>query len=515
MVGEENSREWLMELVESARSSDTKEAKVAAISAVPPSLVEKLLHTGAVNPSKESNLLGTGVAASPGVASGIVCLSSDAVLDATDLEETAILVCNETTPADEIGMRLADGIITARGGTASHAAVVARGWGIPAVVGVADLQISETFFTLAGVEIRSGEKISLNGTSGEVLLGHTEVEVTKDTPELDLLLSWADEVRLGKVAVRANADTGEDAARAKAFGAEGIGLCRTEHMFLGERLPLIQSFILAETEEEEKNSLFGLAEAQRRDLAEVIAAMAPYPVTVRLLDAPLHEFLGEQTPEEWMEHNPMLGMRGVRLAIVREELYRMQTRSLVGALIDLKAQGLSPRADIMIPLVSEAKELSTVREWVEEEISEVDPSIRPKIGTMIETPRAAVTASKIAEHADFFSFGTNDLTQLVFGFSRDDIESRIMSAYLEKNILSANPFENLDSLGVGELIDRAIQSGRGHNPDLEIGICGEHGGDPESISFLVKTGVDYVSCSPFRIPVARLALAQALIANEN
>jgi len=514
----EHSLDWLMELLQNAKTEGTDEAKKNAVSSVSASLLESLLHDSvSADSSSELELLGTGIAASPGAASGILCFSSDAVLDATDRGEKAILVCNETTPADEIGMRMAEGIVTVRGGMASHAAVVARGWGIPAVVGLADLEISAESMTIGGTHLEYGTHISMDGTTGNVFAGKVQLQKSSDElAEIQTLLEWADEIRSDQIQIRTNADTGEDAARALSFGAEGIGLCRTEHMFMGDRLPLIQSFILSESgSEDEKKSLEVLMEAQREDLAEVIEAMAPYPVTIRLLDAPLHEFLGPEISDEWSEHNPMLGTRGVRLAILREELYRMQTRAIVGALQDVKEMGKEPKADIMVPLVSDVKELDLVRSWIEQEVSYLEAELHPNIGTMIETPRASITAEEIAESADFFSFGTHDLTQLVFGFSRDDIESRVIGMYLNEGILSANPFETLDQNGVGHMIQHAVAKGRKTDPDLEIGVCGEHGGDPDSIAFLLKAGVDYVSCSPFRVPIARLAAAQAVISSSD
>ena len=509
---------WLVDLVRNAKSENTEEAKKDAVALVPTSLVESLLHDGASRESsKELKLLGTGIAASPGAAVGIICFSSDSVLDAIDKGEKVVLVCNETSPADEVGMKMAEGIVTIRGGMASHAAVVARGWGIPAVVGLSGLEISDESMKIGESVLEEGSCISIDGNTGEVFSGEMELrESGKGISELEIILDWADEIRSGFIKIRANADTEEDAERALSFGAEGIGLCRTEHMFMGDRLPLIQRFILADDEsEEEKESLNELMIAQRSDLAEVIAAIAPNPVTIRLLDAPLHEFLGSDTPDELLEHNPMLGTRGVRLAIIREQLYRMQTRALIGALVDVKEAGKKPNADIMIPLVSEVKELNLVRSWIEEEIASVEDGLRPSIGTMIETPRAGITAEEIASAADFFSFGTNDLTQLVFGFSRDDIESRVISKYVNEGILSVNPFETLDSQGVGHVIRHAIEKGRKSNPELEIGVCGEHGGDPESIKFFFGAGVNYVSCSPFRVPVARLAAAQAVLSSFN
>ena len=356
----EHTLDWLIALVENAKSIDNEEVKKKAVASVPTSLVESLMHNSAsTEPSTELKLFGKGIPASPGAASGVVCFSSDSVLDATDEGKKVILVCHETSPADEIGMRMAEGIVTVRGGMASHAAVVARGWGIPAVVGVSDLEISEKEIKIGENRLEEGSYISLDGSTGEVFSGEMKLrESSEEISELKILLDWADEIRSEHIKVRANSDTREDTERALSFGAEGIGLCRTEHMFMGDRLPLIQRFILAgEESEEEKESLNELMNAQRLDLSEVISAMAPNPVTVRLLDAPLHEFLGEETPDEWLEHNPMLGTRGVRLAILREQLYRMQTRALIGAISDVWEKGKKPNVDIMIPLVSEVSDL--------------------------------------------------------------------------------------------------------------------------------------------------------------
>ena len=501
----------LRRLVADAVTADSAEARWSAVAAVPPSLVEALLHAG-MQGGNDLELLGTGVAASPGAASGILCLTAEAVLDAEDRGEPAVLVRDETTPADEIGMQLAEGIVTARGGMASHAAVVARGWGVPAVVGLTDLIVSGDHVTVGGRLIEEGSPISLDGTTGEVFAGAAGVAAAAaEVPELDVLLGWADEVRGDRVGVRGNADRADDAIRARAFGAEGIGLCRTEHMFLGDRLPVIRRFLLATDTDEEAAALEELGAVQRIDLAAVLEAMAPLPVTVRLLDAPLHEFLGGDSPLG-AEHNPMLGERGIRLAVMREGLYRMQTRALLAAMADLRESGAHPHAAVMLPLVATAAELELVRGWVLDEITAVDPVDPPMVGTMIETPRAALLAGEMARHADFFSFGTNDLTQMVFGFSRDDVEQRIMGEYLSRGLLPANPFQELDPGAVAPLVAAATRAGRLAHPGLEVGVCGEHGGDPASISLLVAAGVDYVSCSPFRVPVARLAVAQALIA---
>jgi len=512
-----DSLEGLAALVAEARADGSAEARWRAVAAVDPRLVEQVIHggvdvgasTGAGPPP-----LATGTGASPGVGAGVVCLDVEAVLDAVDRGEEALLVCEETSPADEVGMRLAAGILTARGGVASHAAVVARGWGIPAVVGVAGMQVGDHHVVLGDVRVDAGTPLSIDGGTGEVRAG--EVRAVSNlgldaVPEMGLLLEWADEVRGERVSVRANADRADDAVRARAFGAEGIGLCRTEHLFLGDRLPLVRDFLLASSPEVEADSLAALGEAQREDLTGVLAAMAPLPVTVRLLDAPLHEFLGDDVPPEWREHNPMLGTRGIRLAVLREGLYRMQVRALLGALDDAGGAGAHAHAAIMLPLVSTAGELALVRGWVLAEIEAWGPTEAPPVGTMIETPRAALLASEMAAHADFFSFGTNDLTQMVFGLSRDDVEQQLMGRYIEHGLLPADPFAQLDAGAVAPLVAAATRAGRMARPDLEVGVCGEHAGDPTSIGLLVGAGVDSVSCSPFRVPVARLAVAQALI----
>ncbi|HEX3946782.1 MAG TPA: putative PEP-binding protein, partial [Acidimicrobiales bacterium] len=398
--------------------------------------------------------------------------------------------------------------------------------------------------------IAEGDWLSLDGTNGTVVAGQVALIAADPPAEFSTLLAWADEIRAGHLAVRANADNGEDAANARRHGAEGIGLCRTEHMFLGEdRLPVVRRMILAATPEEEKGALEELRQVQREDFVEILTAMDGLPVTVRLLDPPLHEFLPSThemavkeatvglTDEErrlydaalaWQEANPMLGTRGVRLGVVKPGLYAMQVRALMEAARDRVAEGGHPVIEIMIPLTVTRNELALARSWVEQAVAEVAAEDRPAkgkstakskatgqldvtIGTMIETPRAALVANEIAEVADFFSFGTNDLTQMTFGFSRDDVEGRMMSAYLELGLLSRNPFETVDADGVGELVRIGTARGRATRPALKVGVCGEHGGDPESIDVFYKAGLDYVSCSPFRVPVARLAAAQSVL----
>jgi len=440
---------------------------------------------------------------------------------------------------------VSQGILTARGGLVSHAAVVARGWGTPAIVGAEALRIEGKQFSVGSVVVKEGDVISLDGASGEVVVGELKLEAAKPPKEFETILKWSDEIRKGKLAVRANADTGEDAKNARELGAEGIGLCRTEHMFLApDRLPVVRRMILADTPEEETAALEELRKVQKEDFAAIFREMSGLPVTVRLLDPPLHEFLPRvldlevkkasvglsheeekllEAAESWAEFNPMIGTRGVRLGVIKPGLYAMQVRALMEAADQVSSEGFKPIAEVMIPLTVTREELALARSWVEEVLREnaTRPApmnkgkkvSRPKvtIGTMIETPRAALRADELAEEADFFSFGTNDLTQLVFGFSRDDIESRMMPAYLEAGLLKRNPFETIDQNGVGELVFLGTQRGRKVKRDLKVGVCGEHGGDPESIELFYKAGLNYVSCSPFRVPIARLSAAQSVL----
>jgi pyruvate,orthophosphate dikinase len=497
--------------------------------------LDQVLHPQFAN--KNLKVIATGLAASPGAAVGRVYFTADDAAEAAERGERVILVRNETSPEDIHGMQASQGVITARGGLVSHAAVVARGWGIPAVVGAESIKISGQAFTANGLTVHQGEAISIDGTTGQVVLGEAELTAASPPKEFDTILGWADKIRKGKLAVRTNADTGDDAAEARRLGAEGIGLCRTEHMFFKDRLPVVRRMILASTEEEETEALEALRQVQKDDFKAILAAMDGLPVTVRLLDPPLHEFLpnvdelevkqaseGLSTEEEellraarsWQEFNPMLGTRGVRLGVVKPGLYSMQVRALMEAAAELVSEGRKPVVEIMIPLTVTREELALARSWVEDAIAEANRSakkrLRVTIGTMIETPRAAIRADEIAEVADFFSFGTNDLTQMAFGFSRDDVEARMMPAYLEKGLLKRNPFETIDKAGVGELVFIASERGRATKPDLKLGVCGEHGGDPESIALFYEAGLNYVSCSPYRVPIARLAAAQAIVA---
>jgi pyruvate,orthophosphate dikinase len=480
-----------------------------------------------------------GLGASPGAAVGRVYFTADEAESAARRGEAVVLVRNETSPEDVHGMMVAEGILTARGGLVSHAAVVARGWGTPAVVGADAVRIDGREFRVGSTVVRQGDVISLDGTTGEVMLGALELSAAEPPAEYHTILSWADRIRKGKMAVRANADTGADATVARSNGAEGIGLCRTEHMFLApDRLPIVREMILADTPRKEASALEKLRAAQQADFEDILLAMDGLPVTVRLLDPPLHEFLPSveelkvkqarrglsardtkllAAAESWAEHNPMIGTRGVRLGVIKPGLYAMQVRALLDAAAMLRDAGKNPIVEIMIPLTVTREELALARSWVQEEIDRALAGMRRKpkitIGTMIETPRAAVRADEIAEAADFFSFGTNDLTQLTFGFSRDDVESRMMPAYLEQGLLKRNPFDTIDQSGVGDLVALGAERGRSTRADLKLGVCGEHGGDPESIDLFWRVGLDYVSCSPFRVPIARLAAAQAIITN--
>ena len=487
--------------------------------------------------AKKGKVLAKGLAASPGAAVGRVYFTADHAVEAHDRGEKVILVRSETSPEDIHGMQVAQGILTARGGLVSHAAVVARGWGIPAVVGADAVRISAKQFIVGDTVVKEGDVISLDGTTGEVIVGALELAAAEPPAEFHTVLKWADEVRKGRMAVRANADTGDDAAKARELGAEGIGLCRTEHMFLApDRLPVVREMILANTPAEEEAALADLGRVQQIDFEEILEAMDGLPVTVRLLDPPLHEFLPSveelrikqatkglskrekaelAAAESWAEHNPMIGTRGVRLGVVKPGLYSMQVRALLRAAAALRKKGKNPIVEVMIPLTVTRDELALARSWVQDEIDASTKGMKnpPEItiGTMIETPRAAVCADEIAEEADFFSFGTNDLTQMTFGFSRDDVESRMMPAYLEQGLLKRNPFETIDRDGVGVLVKMGAAKGRSVKKHLKLGVCGEHGGDPESIQLFYEAGLDYVSCSPFRVPIARLAAAQAVI----
>jgi len=536
-VGKRTGRAALRMAVDMTKEKGWKISKEEAIGRVTAEHLDQVLHPQFAR--KPDQLLAKGLAASPGAAVGKVYFTANSAAAAAEAGEEVILVRSETSPEDVHGMIASQGILTSRGGLVSHAAVVARGWGKPAVVGAESVRISGTSFSVGGVTVNEGDVISLDGGSGEVALGAVPLSMAEPPEEFKLLLSWADKVRKGKLGVRANADNGPDAANARQFGAEGIGLCRTEHMFIaGDRLPIVRRMILADTPDEETAALEELREAQKADFIEILEAMDNLPVTVRLLDPPLHEFLPSTeelelkkatvglsaeeekllaAAEQWHEFNPMLGTRGVRLGVVKPGLYAMQVRALMQAVAARVAVGGKPRVEVMIPLTVTREELAEARSWVVEAIASETKGIRKKldvtIGTMVETPRAAVRADEIAEEADFFSFGTNDLTQMTFGFSRDDVEGRMMNLYLEKGLLKRNPFETIDQGGVGALVEQGVAGGRATKPGLKLGVCGEHGGDPESIDFFYRAGLDYVSCSPFRVPIARLAAAQAVLAH--
>ncbi len=505
--------------------------KREAVLRVQPAQLDQLLHPQ-FDPDAKYDAVAKGLNASPGAAVGKVYFTADDAEAKHEAGERVILVRPETSPDDLHGMIAAEGILTSRGGLVSHAAVVARGMGKPAICGAEAIRIDlkAKQFRVGDTVVAEGDVISINGSTGEVVIGEVPVIVPEPTGPFQTLLQWADEFR--RLGVRTNADLPEDAAKAREFGAEGIGLCRTEHMFLGDRLPIVQRMILAETDEEELAALQQLEQLQKSDFIGIFEAMDGLPVTIRLLDPPLHEFLpdveellvqdakGElddagrrllHAAEQWREVNPMLGTRGCRLGIIKPGLYRMQVRAIIEAAIERKQRGGDPHVEIMIPLVVTEPELALLVDWVREEAAAASPDngVDYLVGTMVETPRAAIAAREIAEAAEFFSFGTNDLTQMTFGFSRDDVEGRFMPRYLELGLLAANPFETIDTEGVGRLVRWGVEGGRATRPDIKLGICGEHGGDPASVRFCHEVGLDYVSCSPYRVPIARLAAAHA------
>ena len=486
------------------------------------------------------NVLATGLPASPGAASGYPVFSADEAVEQSENGRPVILVRRETSPEDIHGMHVAEAILTSTGGSTSHAAVVARGWGKCCVTGVGELIIDSKRKTLTIKDkiITPADIISIDGSNGDIMLGEVAMQPPTFTSEFKTLMGWADKTR--KLVIRTNADTPMDAAMAMEFGAEGIGLCRTEHMFFGEnRIAAMREMILAENETARRAALKKLLPFQRRDFEGIFSTMRGLPVTVRLLDPPLHEFLPEDVKlqrqlarsmkvsldriirrvNQLHEVNPMLGHRGCRLTVTYPEILEMQVTAIVEAAINCRRKRINAQPEIMIPLVGLASELSMLREKVEQVISQV--KLKKKftgkldipIGTMIEVPRAAITADDIAVHADFFSFGTNDLTQMTLGYSRDDIGS-FMPEYLAKNLLEENPFQTMDVAGVGQLVEQAVHRGRSVKRELKCGICGEHGGDPESINFFQSVQLDYISCSPFRVPIARLAAAQAALRNQ-
>ncbi len=526
--------------------------KATAVSRVDPDQLDQLLHPG-IDPNAPVEELARGLPASPGAASGRITFDADEAEQWSKQGEAVLLVRTETTPEDIHGILAAQGILTSRGGMTSHAAVVARGMGKPCVCGCDALTINvrEGYARIGDRTLRKGDVVSIDGATGRVLLGEVVRVQAELSADFQALLSWADEVR--QLGVRANADNPEDATRAREFGAEGIGLCRTEHMFMAaERVPVVQAMILASTPTERGQALAELLPMQQDDFYGILKAMDGLPVTIRLLDPPLHEFLPNleqlvtrqavlQTRLQYEsgaaralieqeladvsnllgkvrqlhELNPMLGHRGCRLGITFPEVYEMQARAIFQATAQLQAEGLNPLPEVMIPLVGVREELRRMKELVEttaraveEETGQTLPCV---IGTMIEVPRAALTADEIAEEAEFFSFGTNDLTQTTFGYSRDDAEGKFLHHYTTEKILPENPFAVLDATGVGQLIQIATQKGRSVRKDLKLGICGEHGGEKQSIHFCQVQGLNYVSCSPFRVPLARLAAAHAAL----
>jgi len=504
-----------------------------------------------------------GIPASPGAAVGEAVFDSKRAFDMSKAGKKVILIRRETSPDDLVGMVAAEGILTSRGGKTSHAAVVARGMGKTAICGTDSISVDEraNLFTVGGHTIHEGDIISIDGTSGIVYLGAVPVVASTVTSYLEgrvsaesdeaspvvkavhIILTHADLRR--KLQVRTNADTPEDAIRARILGAQGVGLCRTEHMFLGERRSYVERLVLAENEDVQRGVLAEMEPLQRADFVGIMMAMSGLPVTIRLLDPPLHEFLpslvdlssqmarsealGEEIParekalfaavRRLHESNPMLGLRGVRLGILIPDLYKMQVRALVHAALEVKKLGFDPKPEVMIPLVSTQRELLYLRETLEEEIAQTfkgtNQVIEMPIGTMIETPRAAITADRMGIHSDFMSFGTNDLTQLTWAFSRDDVESTFLPRYLDLELLPFNPFESLDEAGVGILVRKAVELSREVRSDFKLGICGEHGGDPRSIHFFHSLDLDYVSCSPFRVPIARLESGRASVVKSN
>ncbi len=548
--------------------SEGKISEKEAVLRVDPASLDQLLHPQ-FDTTADIVIVAKGLNASPGAAVGKAVFDAKEAVRMAEAGEKVILVRPMTEPEDVGGMYAAQGILTSRGGKTSHAAVVARGAGKPCVCGAESLKIDieAREFTVGEHRVVEGDIVAINGNTGEIALGEVPLVEPELSADLLKVLGWADGIR--RLKVRANADTPEDAAKGREFGAEGIGLARTEHMFLGDRLPVVRRMILANTPDEEQAALDELLELQREDFIGIFTAMSGLPVTIRLLDPPLHEFLpsskelelqiqgleiyksvaasaskhfswehadipldspstAQSVEKEIAEHksllenvlrleesNPMLGMRGVRLGIVKPGLYAMQVRAIIEAAVQVKAAGKEPVIEIMIPLIAVREEFDMIRREalaiIDEVFAKSGQKIDYLIGTMIELPRAALTAGDIAETAEFFSFGTNDLTQTAFGFSRDDIEGKFLPRYLERGILKVNPFESIDQAGVGRLIEIACKEGRETRPKLKLGICGEHGGDPSSVEFCHNTGLDYVSCSPFRVPVARLAAAQAVL----
>jgi pyruvate, orthophosphate dikinase len=493
-----------------------------AVARIDPGQLDQLLHP-MLDPKAEFEVAARGLNASPGAACGAVVLDADTASERGKAGEAVILVRWETTPDDIHGLIQSKGVLTAHGGMTSHAAVVARGMGKPCVAGCEGLEIDTDARTLriGGHDLREGDTITIDGGTGRVIVGAVALVPPQINEDFETVLTWADDVR--RLKVRANADNAEDSAKAREFGAQGIGLCRTEHMFFGEeRLPVMQEMILASDEQGRRAALDRLLPFQQADFESIFEAMAGLPVTIRLLDPPLHEFLpplADATDERMRsrirlltESNPMLGTRGCRLGIQWPEIYEMQVRAIARAARAVQERtGDVPLVEIMHPLVGFREELRRLRELTEEVMADEAPELEYLCGTMIELPRAALRADEIAEVADFFSFGTNDLTQTTLGMSRDDAEGKFLTFYLEDGVIEQNPFETLDQDGVGDLMRIGVERGRGAKPELKVGICGEHGGEPASVEFCHKLGLDYVSCSPYRVPVARLAAAQAAL----
>jgi pyruvate,orthophosphate dikinase len=505
-----------------------------AILRVEPSALDQLLHP-TIDPKAERNVVAQGLPASPGAATGTVVFDSEEAERLGNSGHSVILVRDETSPEDIHGMHAARGIVTARGGMTSHAAVVARGMGRPCVSGAGEIHIDAKAgeFRCRGRTFKAGDIITIDGSRGEVLAGAVKMVEPELTGDFATLMAWADKVR--RLKVRANAETPLDAKTARQFGAEGIGLCRTEHMFFdADRIAAVREMILADDEAGRRLALAKILPMQRNDFTQLFTIMAGLPVTIRLLDPPLHEFLphteedvravAESTgldaqkllrrAKELHETNPMLGHRGCRLGISYPEIYEMQVRAIIEAACDVAKTGDAPVPEIMHPLVAKGEEMNFLRILTDRTakavMEERGVTIQYMVGTMIELPRAAIRAGDLAENAEFFSFGTNDLTQTTFGISRDDC-SRFLEAYLAKGIFERDPFVTIDQEGVGDLIRIATERGRAVRPDVKLGICGEHGGDPASIAFCESVGLDYVSCSPYRVPIARLAAAQAAL----
>lgn len=515
--------------------------KETAVMRVKAEHIDLLLHPR-IDPDAKLEVIARGLPASPGAAVGKVVFTAEAAEDMAEIGEKTILIRTETSPEDIGGMAAAQGVLTVRGGMTSHAAVVGRGMGKPCVVGCGEISIDikNSLFMVNGYTIKEHDYITIDGSTGSVIIGKVELIDAEISDDLKKILLWADKIRT--LGVRTNADNPADAGLARELGAEGIGLCRTEHMFFGEdRIPAVREMIMAEDEKSRKKALKKLLPIQKEDFMGIFRSMEGLPVTIRLLDPPLHEFLPDkeeldaklrafeasedcgkieevkkviQRVVSLKELNPMLGHRGCRLGITYPEIYNMQVRAIMEAACELAKEGMQIVPEIMIPLVGLVKELSVTREEVcnmaETVMAEEGVKIDYMVGTMIELPRAAITADKIAQEADFFSFGTNDLTQTTFGFSRDDV-SKFVPIYQKAGILEHDPFAVLDQEGVGELMRIGIERGRSVKPDLKMGICGEHGGEPKSINFAHEIGLDYVSCSPYRVPIARLVAAQSTI----